>query len=129
MRGREAGVSVDAWMGIALALHGVRALLADPNSVSRLRAGLANSPVRAAADRRLRGWQRYLSDYDSPGLRDELPEIVLAESVSEEAARRHVAAVLAISSESWEIGRQCEMRAAGANVPLPTYIRDLAGAL
>lgn len=97
--------------------------------MSRLRYALAENPAQTAADRRLRGWQRYLSTYDSPSLRDELPEIVLAESVPSDTARHHISAALAIRSETWEIGRQCEIRAAGADVPLPTYIRNLAGAL
>lgn len=122
-------MSVDTWIGVALVLHGLRDLLEDPDAMSHVRGALTDSPAQPAADCRLRGWQRYLSTYDSPGLRDELPEIVLAESIPGETARRHVSAALAIPSETWEIGRQCEIRAAGADVPLPTYIRGLAGAL
>lgn len=95
---------------------------------SRLRAAIAAGPETVAGERRIRAWQRYLTERDAPGLRDELPEVVLPESISGEAIRRHAAAALALAPDLWDLGRRCEIRAAAREAPLPAYIRSLAGA-
>jgi hypothetical protein len=92
----------------------------------RLRAAISTEPVPIASERRVRAWQLYLAERDSPGLRDELPEVVLADSIVEELPRSDAREALALEPEEWELGRECEIRAAGAGIPLPAYIRTLA---
>jgi hypothetical protein len=126
-RAREAGVGVDAWLGIALAMR--VALFGEETNVMlrRLRAAIGTEPVPIAGERRVRAWQRYLAQRDSPGLHDELPEVVLPDSIVEEVPHDGAREALALEPEEWELGRECEIRAAGAGIPLPAYIRTLAG--
>jgi len=125
-RAREAGVGVDAWLGIALAMRA--ALFGEETNamLRRLRAAIGTEPVPIAGERRVRAWQRYLAERDSPGLHDELPEVVLADSIAEEVSCDGAREALALAPEEWELGRECEIRAAGAGMPLPAYIRTLA---
>ena len=126
-RAREAGVGVDAWLGIAIAMRA--ALFGGETNVMlrHLRAAIGTEPVPIAGERRVRAWQRYLAERDSPGLHDELPEVVLADSLAEEVSSDGAREALALEPEEWELGRECEIRAAGAGIPLPAYIRSLAG--
>jgi hypothetical protein len=124
VRARDAGVGVDAWLGIALAMQDALVEIGGSVLPGRLRAAIATERERAAGERRTRAWQRYLADRDTPGVRDELPEVVLPEAISDETARRHAPGALGLSPELWELGRWCEIRAAARGVPLPAYIRN-----
>jgi hypothetical protein len=128
VRARAEGVGVDAWLGIALAMR--EALVEIGSSVlqPRLRAAIAAGPEPVAGERRIRAWQRYLAERDAPGVRDELPEVVLPESIPGETVRRHAPAAPALSPDLWDLGRRCEIGAAGRDIPLPAYIRGLADA-
>ena len=124
-RAREAGVSVDAWLAIAL---GLRSALAGADSVDRLlrlQEALIAEPIRPAADRRLRGWQRYLWERDSPSLVDELPEVVLSSSTCDRSVSVDVASAFEVDAAEWDLGRECEIRAAALATPMPSYIRAL----
>lgn len=127
-RAREAGVNVDAWLGIALGVRASLARLDGAQLPQHVRSTITATPIKPGADRQLRSWQRYLSGQDAPGLADELPEVVITESTSGQCARAEVGASLDLGVAEWEVGRQCEIRAAGAGVPLPAYIRSLAAA-
>jgi hypothetical protein len=128
VRARAEGVGVDAWLGIALVMQEALAGIGSSVLESRLRAAIAVGPQPVAGERRVRAWQRYLTERDAPGLRDELPEVVLPESISGEAVRRHAPAALALSPDLWDLGRRCEIRAAAREAPLPAYIRDQVAA-
>jgi hypothetical protein len=124
-RAGAAGVTVDAWLGIALAYEKVRAELAHISLAQRLRAALPASPLDFAATERVRAWQRYLLRADAPGLSDELPEVVLGSSIDGPTAARLLPAALRIPSDEWDLACECELRAAAAALPLPDYIRTL----
>jgi len=126
-RARAAGLGLDAWLGLALAIHAAHAELGAERLVA-LRRRLPFEPITAAGDRRLRAWQDYLIRCDSPSLRDELPEIVLPAGISDETARTALAAISTLSPGQLELALRCELRATGLGRPLPDYIRDLAAA-
>lgn len=118
-------MTVDAWLGIALAYEQVRAELPDAALMQRLRRVLPSQPLHFSATDRLRGWQRYLIQGDGPGLRDELPEVVIGRGVSAKSAAHVLPAALRLSSDEWLLGRECELRATAVAVPLPDYIHTL----
>jgi hypothetical protein len=124
-RARDQGVTVDAWLGIALATQEALSALDRTSCVQRLRSRLAKAPLLHADGRRLRAWQRYLEQCDGPGLDDELPEIVLSAD-AELPAATDIQMALRLGSAEWDIGRQCELRASALATPLPDYIRALA---
>jgi hypothetical protein len=128
LRATEAGVTVDAWLGIALAYEQVQAELPDRDLSRRLRSALSSRPLRFASTDKLRGWQRYLLQADSPGLRDELPEVVLGAGISISVVARALPAALRLGSGDWQLGCECELRAAADMTLLPEYIRALAAA-
>lgn len=126
-RAGAAGVTVDAWLGIALAYEQVRAELASHVSLSeKVGAALPASPLDFGATEKVRAWQRYLLRADAPGLSDELPEVVLGGGISCATAARVLPAALRIPSDEWDLSRECELRAAAAALPLSSYIRALA---
>ena len=86
---------------------------------------LIAAPIRPAADRRLRGWQRYLWERDSPSLVDELPEVVLSSSTCDRSVSLDVASAFEVDAAEWDLGRECEIRAAALATPMPSYIRAL----
>lgn len=82
-------------------------------------------PIRPAADRRLRGWQRYLWERDSPSLIDELPEVVLSSSTCDRSVSVDLASAFEVDAAEWDLGRECEIRAAALATPLRSYIHAL----
>lgn len=125
-RAGAAGVTVDAWLGIALAYEQVRRELVQVSLSEKVRAALPASPLDFGATEKVRAWQRYLLQADAPGLSDELPEVVLGSGISCATAARLLPAALRVPSDEWDLGRECELRAAAAALPLPDYIRALA---
>jgi hypothetical protein len=119
-------MTVDAWLGIALAYEQVRTDLSGEALSLRLRRALPSQPLRFGATDQLRGWQRYLLQGDGPGLRDELPEVVVGKGISAASAARVFPAALCLGSDEWHLGRECELRAAEVAVSLPDYIHALA---
>ena len=118
-------MSVNAWLAIAL---GIRSALAgtDPlERVRRLEDVLVAERVRPATDRRLRGWQRYLWERDSPSLVNELPEVVLSSSTCDRTVNLDLAAAFEIDEATWNLGRECEIRAAALAAPLRSYVDAL----
>lgn len=127
-RAGAAGVTVDAWLGIALAYEKVRAELAHISLAQELQAALPANPLDFGRTEMVRAWQRYLLRADAPGLGDELPEVVLGRGISCEMAARLLPAALRLPSDEWDLARECELRAAAVELPLPDYIRALARA-
>lgn len=125
-RAREAGLTVDAWLGIALAYEQVRAEQPNVSLSEKVRAALLANPLDFGATDPIRAWQRYLLQADAPGLSDELPEVVFGGGISYATALHLLPAALCIPSDDWALGRECELRAAAAADPLPDYIRALA---
>jgi hypothetical protein len=125
-RAGTTGVTVDAWLGIAIGYEQVRAELAHVSLSEKVRRALPASPLDFGATEKVRAWQRYLLQADAPGLSDELPEVVLGGGISCATAARVLPAALRIPSDEWDLGRECELRAAAASLPLPDYIRALA---
>lgn len=124
-RAGAAGLTVDAWLGIALAYEQVRAELSHVSLSEKVRAALPANPLDFGATDQVRAWQRYLLQADAPGLGDELPEVVLGGGISCAMAARLLPATLSIATDDWVLGRECELRAAAAAQPLPDYIRAL----
>jgi hypothetical protein len=121
-RAVENGVTVDAWLNVALAggLTGTK--------LSRdLKVGLFKLPVRRSSNRRIEAWQRYLEEQDRPGLDDELPEVVLSQAALEIESKDSVdiPRLLALTDSDWEFARDCEIRAAGLGVGGPALLASL----
>jgi hypothetical protein len=124
-RASAAGLGLDAWLGLALAVQAARVDLGAERLIA-IRRRLPFEPITRASDRRLRAWQDHLVRCDSAALRDELPEVVLPVAISDEAARAGIAASPTVSGAEWELARRCELRATGLGRSLPDYIRQLA---
>ena len=118
-------MSVDAWLAIALGLRSALAGVDPVERARRLGAALVAEPIRPATDHRLRGWQRYLWERDSPSLVDELPEVVLSSSTCDGGISVDLASAFEVDAAEWDLGRECEIRAAALATPLRSYIHAL----
>lgn len=121
-RAVESGVTVDAWLNVALGSGFTGARLSLD-----LKAGLLQVPARHSHDRRIDAWQRYLEEQDGPGLDDELPEVVLSQAALEIGSddRIDISRLLALTGSDWEFARYCEIRAAGLGVSGPALLASL----
>jgi len=126
LRAIEAGVTVDAWLGIALTYEQVRTERSASNLSRLLRRALASQPLHFAPSEKLRAWQRYLIEADAPGLSDELPEVVVGAGISSAAATQLLAGALRIDPGDWQLTAECELHAAAFVEPLPDYLRLLS---
>jgi hypothetical protein len=118
-------LTVDAWLGIAIAYAMVKLEVDEPDLDAALRTALAFVPVGFATNERLRSWQRYLLAADGPGHGDELPEAVVGAGISARDAAEALPAVLELSNAELDLARECELRAAVEPTPLPSYISGL----
>lgn len=125
IRAVESGLTVDAWLGIAIAYAIVKREVAEIDLVAELRCELGSTPLCFAPNERLRSWQRYLLSADGPGHRDELPEAVMGAGVASRDAIEALPVALDLEDAEWALARECELRAATGPTPLGTYIRDL----
>jgi hypothetical protein len=119
-RATQAGVTVDAWLGIALAYACVADRRRDLEGA--LLGAVDQDPLRFAPTSPLRSWQHYLLSADGPSISDELPEVVLGAGLGEAEAEDLLGPALGLTRAQWELGRECELRAAAQQCPLPCYI-------
>lgn len=125
MRAVESGLTVDAWLGIAIAYAIVKREALEVDMATELGCALESAPLRFAPNERLRSWQRYLLCADGPGHGDELPEAVMGAGISSRAAGEALPLALSLRDSEWALARECELRAAAGPTPLGIYIRDL----
>jgi hypothetical protein len=121
-RAVESGVTVDAWLNVALPYGFTGAKLS-----LELKTGLLQLPAQHSNDRRIEAWQRYLEEQDGPGLDDELPEVVLSQAALEIGSedRIDIPRLLALTDSDWEFARYCEIRAAGLGLSGPALLASL----
>lgn len=125
VRAVESGVTVDAWLGIAIAYVLVQRETLEIDLATELQRALESAPLHFGPSERLRSWQRYLLSADGPGLGDELPEVVMSAGVSSRDATGALQPALDLKDSEWVLARECELRAAAGPTPLRDYIRDL----
>jgi hypothetical protein len=89
-----------------------------------LELAVGRMPVRKAADRRLRAWQRYLEEQDGPAPTDELPEVVVSRGAIDDGALRWLDApeLLELTDLEWDLARRCEIRAVGLGMGLQKFV-------
>lgn len=116
-RAASSGVTTDAWLNVAVA----RRFMID---VKPLEQEVRRIPVREAADRRLRAWQRYLEEQDGPAPTDELPEVVISRGAIDDGASRWLDApeLLELTDLEWDLARRCEIRAVGLGMSLRKFV-------
>lgn len=125
VRAVESGVTVDAWLGIAISYALVQRETLEVDLAAELQCALESAPLRFGSSERLCSWQRYLLSADGPGLGDELPEVVMGAGVSSSDAASVLQQALELKDSAWVLARECELRAAAGPTPLRDYIRDL----
>lgn len=127
-RAAESGLTVDAWLGIAIAYATVKQEAIGVELATEIRCGLASAPLRFAPNEQLRSWQRYLLSADGPGHGDELPEVVVGAYISSQGAAGAVPMAVELDDTEWKLACECELRAAAVPTPLGVYIRGLIAA-
>jgi hypothetical protein len=122
----EAGVSVDAWLGVMIEYTAAlkileRALGSRDQARQRLSHALADRPVMVAALPGWRRWQGYLGRR-AVGRPDELPEVVLPERlIARGNGDVDVAGALSAAAD-WPLARDCEIAACGSGRTLEAFM-------
>lgn len=116
-RAASSGVTVDAWVNVAVARRFI-------DDVPPLEQVVNRMPVREPADGRLRAWQRYLEDQDGPAPIDELPEAVVSRGAIDDCASTWLDAqeLLKLTDLEWDLARRCEVRAVGLGISLQRFM-------
>jgi hypothetical protein len=116
-RAVSSGVTIDAWLNVAMARRFIDDVPPLEQEMSRMR-------IREPANRRLRAWQRYLEEQDGPAPIDELPEVVVSRDAIDDGAARWLDApeLLELTDLEWDLARRCEIRAVGLGMSLQKFV-------